>query len=544
VVEQAAEGIYILDTENGRIVESNPALEEMLGYTAEEMGEMRVHDLVAHPPEEVDANFERVLVEGQLLIGERKYRGKDGSLVDVEVGASMIHFGNKEMVCVVVRDVTERKRTEEALREMREAERNRIARDLHDGALQDLTYALAETRHVLSAPEDPELDGRLGRAVEALERMGPELRGAIYDLRVEEERNKPLAEWLQNLVELNRIMNPDLDIRLNVDDSSPAKPLGEKSAELLRVLQEALTNVRRHSGARNATVSLMVEGGLLVAEVADDGRGFDPAVGSTVGMGTRGMRERARSLKGDLKIESEPGKGTKVRFEIPLKRKREEPEEEIRVLLVEDHASFRQAAASVFEREVGFEVVGQAGSLAEARKMLEQEPPDVAVIDLILPDGYGWDLIKELRAANRRAQALVLTAELGRAEMARAVENGAAGILHKTAELEEVVEAVQRLSAGEALLPLEEVVELLRFASARKDEEHEAQQAIARLTPREREILQLLAEGLDSHGIAERLYISLRTERNHMTSILAKLGAHSRLQALVFAVRHGVVSID
>jgi DNA-binding NarL/FixJ family response regulator/signal transduction histidine kinase len=516
----------------------------MLGYTAEEMGEMRVHDLVAHPPEEVDANFERVLVEEQLFIGERKYRRKDGSLVDVEISASMIHFGAKEMVCVVVRDVTERKKTEEALREMREAERNRIARDLHDGALQDLTYALAETRHALSEPEDLHLDRRLGQAVEALERMGPELRGAIYDLRVEEERNKPLAESLQNLVELNRGMNPDLDIRLEVDDSFPASLLGEQGAELLRILQEALTNVRRHSEARNATVSLMVRGDLLVAEVADDGRGFDPVQASAAGMGARGMRERARTLKGDLKIDSEPGKGTMVRFEMPLKRKREEPEEVIRVLLVEDHASFRQAAASVFEREAGFEVVGQATSLAEARKILEQGAPDVAVIDLVLPDGYGWDLIKELRAANRRAQALVLTAELGRAQIARAVENGAAGVLHKTADLEEVVEAVRRLSAGEALLPLEEVVELLRFASARKDEDYEAQQAIARLTPREREILQALAEGLDSHGIAEQLYISLRTERNHMTSILAKLGAHSRLQALVFAVRHGVVSID
>jgi DNA-binding NarL/FixJ family response regulator len=276
----------------------------------------------------------------------------------------------------------------------------------------------------------------------------------------------------------------------------------------------------------------------------DDGRGFNPARATPAGMGTRGMRERARALKGDLKIESEPGKGTKVRFETPLKKEREEPEEEIRVLLVEDHASFRQAAASSFEREAGFEVMGQAGSLAEARKILEQGAPDVAVIDLVLPDGYGWDLIKELRAANRRAQALVLTAELGRAEIARAVENGAAGVLHKTAELEEVVEAVRRLSAGEALLPLEEVVELLRFASSRKDEDYEARQAIARLTPREREILQALAEGLNSHEIAERLYISLRTERNHMTSILAKLGAHSRLQALVFAVRHGVVSIN
>jgi len=138
----------------------------------------------------------------------------------------------------------------------------------------------------------------------------------------------------------------------------------------------------------------------------------------------------------------------------------------------------------------------------------------------------------------------VLTAELGRAEIARAVENGDAGILHKTAQLEEVVEAVQRLSAGEALLHLEEVVELLRFASSRKDEDYEARQAIARLTPREIEILQAIGEGLDSHGIAEQLYISLRTERNHMTNILAKLRVHSRLQALIFAVRHGVVSLN
>jgi PAS domain S-box-containing protein len=544
VVEQATDGIYILDTENGCVLESNPALEEMLGYTAEELREMDIHDLVAHPPEEVDANFERILAEGGLIVGERKYRCKDDSLVDVEVSASMIHFGTKEMVCVLVRDVTERMKTEEALREMREAERNRIARDLHDGALQDLTYALAEARHVVSVPEDPQLDRRMGRVVEALERTGPELRGAIYNLSVEEERSKLLSDSLRDLVELGRRMNPDLDIRLEVADDFPARPLGERGAELLRILQEALTNVRRHSEARSATVSLMVEDDLLVAEVVDDGRGFDPARATPAGMGTRGMRERARALKGDLKFESEPGKGTTVRFETLLKRKREEPEEEIRVLLVEDHASFRQAAASIFEREAGFEVMGQAGSLAEAKKILEQGAPDVAVIDLVLPDGYGWDLIKELRTANRRAQALVLTAELGRAEIAQAVENGAAGVLHKTAELEEVVDAVQRLSAGEALLPLEEVVELLRYASSHKDEDYEARQAIARLTPREREILQTLAEGLNSHEIAERLYISLRTERNHMTSILTKLGAHSRLQALIFAVRHGVVSID
>jgi DNA-binding NarL/FixJ family response regulator len=94
------------------------------------------------------------------------------------------------------------------------------------------------------------------------------------------------------------------------------------------------------------------------------------------------------------------------------------------------------------------------------------------------------------------------------------------------------------------LLPLQEIVELLRFAGSQRDQEYEASQAIERLTPREKEVLRALAEGLDSEGIAERLHISRRTQRNHMPSILSKLGVHSQLQALVFAVRHGMVEIS
>jgi DNA-binding NarL/FixJ family response regulator len=105
------------------------------------------------------------------------------------------------------------------------------------------------------------------------------------------------------------------------------------------------------------------------------------------------------------------------------------------------------------------------------------------------------------------------------------------------------VEAVRRLRAGETLMPLEEVVELLRFSSSRREEEHEAQKATEKLTPREIDVTQALAEGLDSEGIADKLNISLRTQRNHMSSFLNKLGVHSQLQALVFVVRHGVVEI-
>jgi DNA-binding NarL/FixJ family response regulator len=243
--------------------------------------------------------------------------------------------------------------------------------------------------------------------------------------------------------------------------------------------------------------------------------------------------------------ESEPAKGTKVRFELVLHRELDEAEVAVRILLVEDHASIREALASTFEGE-GFEVVGQAGSMADARRTLEdtEHPIDVALIDLSLPDGYGADLIKELREAHPQAQALVLSASLDRANTARAVERGAAGVLSKTTHLGEVVDSVRRLRAGETLMPLEEVVELLRYSSSKREEEQEAQQAIEKLTPREIEVLQALALGLDSDGISDKLNIAMRTERNHTASILKKLEVHSQLQALVFALRHGVVEIS
>jgi PAS domain S-box-containing protein len=447
-----------------------------------------------------------------------------------------------QAVANVLGTAVQRKESEEQLREVREAERHRLARDLHDEALQDLTRALVETQLLQEICEGPKLNQGLERVGEALKRAAQGMHGAIYDLRLEgEARERTLVEMLKSLVELNRRGSPPgCQIALFVEeDFSPRLP-EEKRVELVRMVREALTNVGRHSEARRVRVAVGTSGSKLWAEVTDDGRGFDPQE-IPVGTGTKGMRERARLMGGDLKIVSKPGEGTKVRFELALKKVGEAPEEEVRILLVEDHSSVRQAMASLFEREQGFRVVGQAGSLSGARQMLDGV--DVAIIDLGLPDGYGGELIKELRGSNPQAQALVLSAFLDHAEIARAVESGAAGVLHKLVEMDEVVEAVRRLRAGDTLLPLEEIVELLRFAGSHREEEYEARQAVGRLTSREEEVLQALAEGLDSREIAERLHISLKTEANHMTSVLNKLGVHSRVQALVFAVRHGAVKI-
>ena len=215
-----------------------------------------------------------------------------------------------------------------------------------------------------------------------------------------------------------------------------------------------------------------------------------------------------------------------------------------RILLVEDHASFRQALAFMFAREGEFAVAGQAGSLAEARAFLRKSPDafDVAVVDLTLPDGDGFGLIEEL-SSRPGVMTLVLSASLEPARFARAVEAGASGVLHKAAAISDIVGAVQRLKAGETLLSPNEIIEMLRMVSRKRQEEHESQKAIDKLTPRERQTLQALAEGLDSKDIAEKLKITVETERTHMVNIRSKLGVRSRLQALVFAARHGIVEI-
>jgi DNA-binding NarL/FixJ family response regulator len=214
-----------------------------------------------------------------------------------------------------------------------------------------------------------------------------------------------------------------------------------------------------------------------------------------------------------------------------------------RLLLVEDHASFRQTLALVFDQQPDFEVVAQAGSLGEARRVMRGREADMGVIDLALPDGEGVELIEEMCEANPEFAALVLTASLDRAEHARAIEGGAAGVLHKSADVDEILDATRRLAAGETLISSDELVEMLRLAGQSREELREARASIEQLTRREMQVLNALAEGLTNREIAERLHMSVDTERTHMMNILSKLGVHSRLQALLFAARYGLIEL-
>ena len=319
VVEQAAENIFLVDAETLRIVEANDALARSLGYSLEELRQMSLYDIVAHDRESIDTNVERIIEEGRRSLGERRYRRRDGTLADVEVNVSAVPYRGRAVMCVVAHDVTERKESEKRLAEAREVERNRIARDLHDDILQDIVYALQEIQITQITAEDGG-SAALEEAAEALRRSVEGLRGAIFELRLKEALDQSFVASMEILLDLNRRMaRKRYEIELVEDGGFPRKLPEKTGRELMRIVQEALANARRHAQPRHVRVGLWVEGDLARVEVSDDGRGFD-AGEPGVGMGQQSMRHRARDLGGELSVESAPGRGTRVLFEIPLSR--------------------------------------------------------------------------------------------------------------------------------------------------------------------------------------------------------------------------------
>ena len=214
----------------------------------------------------------------------------------------------------------------------------------------------------------------------------------------------------------------------------------------------------------------------------------------------------------------------------------------IRLMLVDDHASSREPLAFMLGHEEDVTVVAKAGSVAEARDALAEDLDlDIAILDLALPDGSGTELIGSVYASNPKAVALVLTSFTDERVLAEAIEAGAAGVMHKSADIDEIIAAVRRLHAGDQLLSAREVSEAIRLAATERRRSEGDRLRLDSLTGREREVLQALAEGLTDKEIAERLYLGVGTVRTHVNSILGKLGVRSRLKAVVFAVRYGAI---
>jgi DNA-binding NarL/FixJ family response regulator len=205
----------------------------------------------------------------------------------------------------------------------------------------------------------------------------------------------------------------------------------------------------------------------------------------------------------------------------------------ISVLLVDDHQLIREGLRRAFDRVGDLQVVGEAGSVAEAVDALTQLNPDVLVTDVSLPDGDGIGLTQRARTGNPELGIVVLTMHAGDDRLFAALDAGASAFVGKDAPAEEVIAAARHAAASPRAFTAKDLSEALQ----------RRMQAPTgpRLSPREREVLELLVDGLAISQIARRLFISESTAKTHVANIYEKLGAGNRAQAVMAAVRLGLV---
>jgi DNA-binding NarL/FixJ family response regulator len=203
------------------------------------------------------------------------------------------------------------------------------------------------------------------------------------------------------------------------------------------------------------------------------------------------------------------------------------------VLLIDDHELIRQGLAGAFTQAEGFDVAGQAGSVADGMALAQELGPDVVVTDVRLPDGSGLDLVRSLRKEDRQVGLVVLTMYAGDEQLFAAMDAGASAFVGKDAPTSTVISAARQA----AVAPLTFTCSGLAEAMVRR-----MSSGAPRLSDRERQVLDLLAEGLGVSAIAARLYLSESTAKSHIGRIYEKLGAGNRAQALVTAMRMGLIS--
>jgi two-component system, NarL family, response regulator LiaR len=219
----------------------------------------------------------------------------------------------------------------------------------------------------------------------------------------------------------------------------------------------------------------------------------------------------------------------------------------IRILLADDHVMLRQGTAELLRREADIEVVGEAVNGEEAVSLANLTQPDIVVMDIRMPVLSGIEATRIIRESLPQVQVLVLTAHDDDQYIFSLLQAGASGYLLKTAPVSELVKAIRQVQAGESPLDpaiARKVVVRMSGSSPASPAPAEDGQSLEALTPRELEVLQLLAQGLSNRNIAEALFISDRTVQAHLTSIFAKTQVSSRLEAVLNAIRRGWLTLD
>jgi len=498
VVNQSAESIYQVDTETKRIVEANPAMQRLLGYTQSELSAMTVYDFVVHDRPDIDAKMEQILREGDYFIGERHYRKKDGEVLTVEVGGNRIAYGGKEVFSVVCRDITARKKMEVELLKMQKLESlgllaGGIAHDFNNiltGIIGNLTLAK------LNAGPETRLFGKLAETERACLRA----RDLTQQLLTFAKGGAPLKKTLplSGLIrEAVRFTLRGSNVGCRFDIADDLLPVDADEGQITQVINNLVINAQQampdggeladtaenlKDGSRSGLP--LTPGPYVTVAIRDQGPGippdqlekiFDPyfttkKTGS--GLGLAVAYSILKKHGGHISALSEPDGGAAFTLYLPSARAAEPPPApkpvriipgQGRILVMDDEQTVRlvlQEMLRFLGYDPAFTVDGEEAIDTYKTAMAEGTPFDAVIMDLTIPGGMGGlEAIGRLREIDPHVRAIVSSGYASDAVVADFRKHGFSGVLSKPYQMEALSELLSTLTGGAKACDGEAVVE-------------------------------------------------------------------------------------
>jgi DNA-binding NarL/FixJ family response regulator len=213
----------------------------------------------------------------------------------------------------------------------------------------------------------------------------------------------------------------------------------------------------------------------------------------------------------------------------------------ISIAIVEDHLVLVEALELLLSSEGDISLAGSADNFSDGRELLQRIKPDVLLLDVGLPDGNGLDLIPVVQAHTPATKIIVLSCLTDENTLIRAIDGGVTGFISKGSSLSKLMSTIRKAAQGEIVLPSSLLFGLLKRYPRDKAVVSVEEQLWERLTPREQEVLACLARGKSGEDIARTLHIAPLTVRTHVRNLMSKLGAHSRLEAVAFGLKYGLI---
>ena len=537
----------ILVHDDGEIIDANAVAADLLGIPLEQLIGRTIETL------NIDDALTQQLLDTSKTVWEVDATRPDGRPLVLEGRSDYMPYREHTAQVTALRDVTERREREVERQHMVTLEeRERIGRDLHDDLGQMMGYLSVQAqtaRQQLRAARQDSADATLQQLADVSREAHNNIRRYILGIRSEDAAHTSinLPDALQLLAQRMRERHA-LDTTLTLPSDLNAVALADEvEAQLLRIVQEALTNIVKHAETDRAQVFMTIEEKVVRVVIADEGRGFVDSNLPDGHFGLHIMQERAESVNGTLQIESIEGKGTQVTARLPHLQATGSAEKlrDIRILVVDDHPLYLDGLTSLLATR-GLNVVGTARDGVEAETVATQLNPDLILMDIDMPNHDGLEATRRIHEALPNTKIVMLTVATDEERLLSALRNGASGYLLKSLEGERFFAALADVMQGETVLSPSIASRVLADIANEKEPGTPnitaAPKLDVTLTARQLEVLRLVAQGMSNKEIGQALHVSIHTVKFHIHRILDQLPFENRHQLARYARESGIVN--